>query len=397
MQPSPDSLPGSLRNNRLFMSIEKRPDRSVFEEMDWQLDFFRRLGGQVLGRELTLLSFYSSLCRISVINGDPSPCVAWDEHYFDHLFDTLILIATADPEYSRRTHRLNLLTLVAERRLVTRPHLAMVLSELSLSLRTDKYQFRCPPAVMTQLENIFRIIRNFCLLHEIGHIITADPEHLRVELANLEIIRSVYLEPRYAQAVETTVLAGTPSGPHLTALAGYASRKDVEHELCADFFALRTLIDFEFDLVARHHDTYGDTGYRCFGLLVIEAMTIFHYFQSDVLVSELTLPRKIEGRPATDAEDMRTTLNATRGDMRIYLACRYVVQKLGDGIAAEVLEMDRGNLVRDFSSIYRVNLLPAIIDIKQLDLSHLADRERTLRAKESSTEARELTLRNLGW
>jgi hypothetical protein len=398
MQISPDRLPAFLRNNRLFLSPEKQPDRSIFNELDWQLDFFHRFAGQVLGRELTLLSFYSSLCRISVVNGDPSPGIAWDEHYFDHLFDALILIATADQEYSVRTHQLQLFTIVAERRLVTRPHLAMILSELCLSLWKDKHQFLCPPAVMHQLENIFRLIRNFCLLHEIGHIITANPEHLQVELANLEIIRSVYSDPRYGQALQTTVLTGKPSGPHLTALAGYASRKDVEHELCADLFALRTLIDFEFDFVTKHHDRYGDIGYRYFGLLVIEAMTIFHYFQSDVLVSELTLPRKIEGRRATDDEDMRTTLNATRGDMRIYLACRYVMQKLGDDIAAaEALEMDRGNLVVDFSAIYRANLLPAIIGIKQLDLSHLADQERTLRAKAPSTEGRELTLRNLGW
>ena len=68
----------------------------------------------------------------------------------------------------------------------------------------------------------------------------------------------MYLNPTYSSLLGGTVLTGQSSSAHLTKLADYASRKDVEHELCADFFALKSLIDFEFDFVTKHHDRYGN-------------------------------------------------------------------------------------------------------------------------------------------
>jgi hypothetical protein len=382
--------------------------RHAFENYDWQLDFLKGMGEELFGEQIERRLLRSNIARVSVQRGRTRK-VIWDEGFFDMVFLAMVTAAASvggqDQRALTKETAIGVLRDGGTALIVSHPYRALVLQEKSHLLRrgASPLAFGILPTSKAHVENMFRLARNFCLLHEIGHLAEASEAERLVSDKNLEMITATYLGSMF-ERVGRMVGGGDPRA-HLDVLRRALSGPATQRELRADIYALTTLFTVEFAFIDASGTSTPDRDKTAAALLTYQALAILHYVQSNVHFVARYASTGADGAPKSlTQEDESRRMIKLRGDVRLFLAALFPQQILngtanlsGDEPSLKAYEAMRDRRMPDYSRRYLELCEAAIGGIMSFDRAQVFHLERRLATQHPARMIQREALRNIGW
>ncbi|MGF1454753.1 MAG: hypothetical protein ACFB6R_05170 [Alphaproteobacteria bacterium] len=319
------SHPSELSHRCLFYPHDAPPPwREGWERFDWQLDTLKQLGEDLCREDFSVLSMRSTDAKVAVLRRRSANTILWDETFFDYLQRFMTALADPSRENVWRTVQHYLLHHLAELFVLREPHRSLLFLDLSQGALLDEpiKGFRASDQTMADLHNMFRMVRNFALLHEIGHSAMEKPALYDRERRNLDAIRTVYGR---IKDLPVRVFGPTPHADFIDLILTRSDNPKVEREVLADLFAVNILIEFDIQGLKQRGERSEETElYLC--ALAYNALALFYYVQASLNgVRRYFIDEKILVREDLGADDRVLSVTA-RGDLRLYLIAHHAFQ-----------------------------------------------------------------------
>lgn len=342
-------------------------------------------------------SFRSNLAKISVLQRNKGASILlWDERYFDLIFDVVKkAVFVKDEKISKELINSHIADFYGNGGIywiVNNPFLALVLQGISYKLRSE---LQAPTAEINSIQkchavHIFRIIKTFCLLHEIGHL--AESDMLEKQFLSFNVDR---LQDTYSNELFQNIYSQEERS-HIERVAKYMDNGNTKRELRADIYALKKLFEYEKIYIEDNcaFETWDEVK-TIHSLLINEAMILFHHAQADFdLIKRFTAKSSSSINILGDEQQMLLA----RGDARIYLATIFAPEIFSDSEKGMLLMYDNlGTAVPRYSNTYKIITLNAVEIIKRHDTNIIFSYESKLRGQQSYDRARKQAIRNIGW
>jgi hypothetical protein len=285
-------VPQSLEADRFTLRDPSHGWRDIWDQFD------AMLGGVLIAVSalpamppVSVLSFRSNRCEISLLKERGSWSIAWDERFFDYIVLQLMALAATDSKTIENMVFGTLFRYAGEIQMMDDPHYALLLARAGYSYYDGELQsFDAKADMVKILPIIFRIMRTFILCHELGHIGMRDLEFRKQEANNLRNAIQLYKD----MAADKSRIGQYSSEENSQRVLGMAGETAVKEEILVDSFALGQT--FEAEKAALEKQGMRIDGPHVINrlALIYQAMMLLYYCMATMNgVKEMMSPKAI--------------------------------------------------------------------------------------------------------